>query len=327
MNRKIRILYVLDRFPTLSESYIRTELEFVLSQGDIEIFIVSEKHPDVGYPISWDVAYGSAGSAAAAWKPDVIHVHWLNVAGRAVDLGVPVTVRGHSFEFSSGVVDRLRVHPSVRRIFLFPHQIERCNLPSTKLTPMTAAYNPARYYPGGPKRAMTLRIGAGLHGKGIEEFIRIAAIHRARHPSECRFVLVITAADPSYDNILTNLNYSLGGPVEILHNVSHERCAELIREASVCLRGHDPQSHVYGMPVSIAEAMASGCTVVAREAPEARAYAGSASLFYSSEEEAAEKVQQALSTVPNAAAISWAQQFRSDRVLPPLVEEWRRIVS
>jgi glycosyltransferase involved in cell wall biosynthesis len=320
----MRILYAVDNFPVLSESYIRTELEFVRAQG-VEIAVASEKHPGVSYPVDVNVTYCDVVSTVKRWKPDVVHVHWSNIVYRVASLDVPVTVRGHSFEFDPDVTHRHCSNANIKWIFLFPHQVSRC-FPSPKIVPMTSAYSPTRYYPSDVKERLVFRSGAGLVGKDLDGFIRIAHVYKRLFPTAfCRFILAVTAPDQPYAHHLENLNRSLGSPVELLRDISHEENAALTRRASVYLRSHDPEAHLYGMPVSIAEALATGCTVVARDCPEARNYIEESGRFYKTHEEAAREIGKALSDRPNPQSIARAQAFRDDVVLPPLVEAWRRI--
>lgn len=320
----MRVLYAVDNFPILSESYIRTEMEFVRAQG-VEVAVASEKRPDVSYPVDVSVTYGEVEATVKRWKPDVIHVHWSNIVYRVASLGVPVTVRGHSFEFDPDVTDRHCGNVNIRRIFLFPHQVALCR-PSPKLTPMTSAYSTARYSAGETKEAMVYRVGAGLVGKDLDGFIYVAARFKEMYPeTACRFVLAVTTPDSIYAASLKNLNGMMKKPVELLLNISHEQSADFMKRASIYLRSHDPSAHLYGMPISIAEALASGCTVIVRAGNHAKSYVGDAGYFYEPYASAALLIRQLLSDKPNQASLERAKLFRDDVVLPPLVDAWRQV--
>lgn len=321
----MRVLYALDNFPVLSESYIRTELEYVRSQG-VEVKITSEKAPTVTWDCQEPVesGVGIAATVAREWKPDVIHVHWTNIVDRVWDLGIPVTVRGHSFEFNPQQVSRVVDHASVRKVFLFPHQTRVC-APSPKIESMACAYSPERYFrdPTTPKTLVT-RIAAGLPGKDLEGFIRIAAKLRT-----ASFVLAITTPFEWYVKKLQDLNTQLGGAALIVHNYSHDECANLMRQTVVYLRGHDLAGHPYGMPVSIAEAMACGCFVVGLDDPDghAREFIGDAGVVYTGEDEAALLIANHLKhgLAYWKPAVEHAELFRADRVLPRLLYAWGKI--
>lgn len=327
----MRILYSVDNFPVLSESYIRTEIEYVLTQGGFEVKIVSERIPSEKWACAWDVVYGAEARRALVrdWKPNAIHVHWSNAVDRVLDLGVPVTIRGHSFEFDASVTARHVAHPLVRKIFLFPHQFVRC-VPSTKLAPMTVAYNPVLYFhdPAVKKIPLVFRAAAGLANKDLEGFIRIADLYqRQASAPRAEFVLAITTPVALFLAELDRLNQKLGCPVKILHNIPHDACAIMMREAAVYLRSHEPKGHFYGMPASIAEAMASGCFVVGRDSPEAKAYIGNAGVLYQNEPEAVRLIEVFLRSGARLwePSLERAKQFRSECVLPPLLDAWRAI--
>ena len=82
------------------------------------------------------------------------------------------------------------------------------------------------------------------------------------------------------------LNQSLNYPVDIRIDVQYDEMAELTAKAGVYLHTFGfIQS--FGKTVSIAEALACGATVLARDCTEARVYAGPDSFYYSTAEDAA----------------------------------------
>jgi len=97
------VLYALWHYPQLSESYVRTEIAAVRKMG-VEVEVWSEE--DVSAPFSSDVPVhrGTLRDALALVKPDLVHAHWLDMAEKySADVqaaGLPLTVRGHGFEFS-----------------------------------------------------------------------------------------------------------------------------------------------------------------------------------------------------------------------------------
>lgn len=323
----MRVLFLVDCFPTISESYIRVELEYAVSNG-VEIAVAAEKAVGNGYPVppGVKVFYGhdSIEQAKKAFEPDLIHVHWANIAHRAYALGLPVTVRGHSFEWSPKLSRLVAAQPEMKKLFVFPGQFSKL-APSPKIASMPVAYSHYRFTDAGtPKRPIVFRAAAGLPGKGFEEFLEIA--QRVRRMIDCEFVLATSTPTPVYIAHLVALNERLGCPVQLLMNLSHEECADWMREAKVVLRGHDPASHPYGMPVSIAEGMASGCIVVAKECPEAIDYIGNAGFFYKTLDEGVQKTIDALKAEwPRQCSLERAKLYRDDVVLPSLVAAWKEI--
>jgi hypothetical protein len=274
-------------------------------------------------------------------------VHWLSLASKLsralAGAGRPVTIRGHSFDFAPRVVEKLASHGAVRRVYLFPHLAAQPRprrllrgrgrldvLPAVRSLPCT--YASRRYLPpaSGKDRTLVFRATAGLPTKDLSSFIRVAAACPG-----FRFVLAMTIS-PNFPRLRGQLLRQVErakAPVEIRFNLQHEEVAELTGRAGICLRSHDPRAHVYGMPISVAEAMATGSYVVARDDPAARAFLGGAGAFFRRDEEAAALINATLRWSDAdwdreaAAARDRAAAYRDDAVLPAVVHDWRSLVG
>jgi hypothetical protein len=132
---------------------------------------------------------------------------------------------------------------------------------------------------------------------------------------------------------IVSFNRSLGSPADIRINVSFPQVARLVRQAGIYLSTHS-LSAPYGMPISIAESMATGGYVVARRCPASEAYVGAAGSLYDTLDEAAALIRE---TVPwdqnrwqqvQRAAVDHAWSRHVDSiVLPPLLDEWLQIAG
>jgi hypothetical protein len=100
-------------------------------------------------------------------------------------------------------------------------------------------------------------------------------------------------------------------------------------DAGIYLDTSDPRGHQFGMPISIAESLATGSLVLVRDSREARAYAGQAAIYYSTVEQAAAAVRDSAAYDPKTwpavqrAATKRAELFRDEYVLPAVLEDWR----
>lgn len=92
-------------------------------------------------------------------------------------------------------------------------------------------------------------------------------------------------AEGQTDEVLA-MNRAAGDPVDIRINVPAEETAALLREAGIYLHTFGFQAP-FGMPVSIAEAMAAGCLVLCRPCEGSRICLGEAGIFYDTAEQAA----------------------------------------
>jgi glycosyltransferase involved in cell wall biosynthesis len=173
-----------------------------------------------------------------------------------------------------------------------------------------------------------VRAGVGIPSKDYRSFFATAA----RCPDH-RFVLALCPAFTAehYVDEIVAMNAELGNPAEIRHNLQHEELAQLFREAAIYLHTSLPKEP-YGMPISIAEAMASGCYVVGRKLGVSKQYIGDAGVTYTSVEQATSQI---------LATLRWSDQeweaarkrsvdrafgnFVSTDVLAPIVARWREI--
>jgi len=328
----LRVLYALNFFPQLSETFVTTEIAAMREQG-VDISVWSEYEPPVPYDTDVPVLRGDLCEAIAKVRPRMVHVHSLYQALRyapiAQSAGVPMTVRGHGFEFSEERIRELSKTDAVRGVFLFPHFVADDSLQgidATKLRPMTCCFNPDLYFPrGNTDHRLVIRTGLASPTKHLDAFIRVAAMC-PRH----RFVLVPcwSVGYPDHLEELKELNRSLGDPVEMLVNRPHAEVADLMRRAGIHLHTHALQEP-YGMPVSIAESMAAGCYIIARRSPASVAFVAGVGKTYDTEAEAAALVQETETwtnsqwAAARLASIERAfAHYGSQEVLRPLLDEW-----
>jgi glycosyltransferase involved in cell wall biosynthesis len=328
----LRVLVALWHYPQLTESYVRAEI-LCMKRWGVEVEVFSEiRETAAPYEPEVPVHHGSLDEAIGRFRPHLVHVHWLNFVERfrdaAARAGLPVTARGHSFEFTPELVAKLQGDPVVASIYLFPHLVDALAR-KEKVLPVRSAFRPDVYGPGDEKdRRLVIRVGTSLPTKDLPSFFRIA-----RLCPDHRFVLVLGRAthEEAFTDRLVAENEALGNPVEICVNLTPEEIAPLLRRAGIFLHTFDP-GLPYGMPMAIGEAMASGCWIVARRCPGSAEHVGDAGALYDTPEEAAALVRQTLAWSEERwkraqlASIEWAYERHADsRVLRPILEDWIRI--
>jgi hypothetical protein len=324
--RPMRVLYVLAHFPQGSESYVEAEMAYFLGQG-VEIEIWS---PTSGYGDALNVPVRRIPlqQAIDGFRPDVIHIHHMTTAAYYIDY-LPkkkVTIRAHSFDWDETLAARLTAHPAVRKVFAFPHLARK--VPG--LIPLPVAYDPTLYYRCPKDLNSVVRLSAGLPTKRLEDFITVGNKLFAFANFTLALNLVI-GKEAQVVDALSELNDSLGGYVRIRTNLSRAEASALVRNASIYMSTYDEKSHAFGMPISIAESMATGALVLARFTKEGvREYMGEAGVFYESIDEAEEIIGVSMNSSEEERmlvadlACRNAERFRSDVVLPRLMEEWRK---
>jgi glycosyltransferase involved in cell wall biosynthesis len=329
-DKPLKALYALWVYPQLSESYIRTEIRAVRQLG-VEVEVWSEK--DVASPFESEVPVhrGSLTEAIVRFKPDIVHTHWLHMAERLSQplkrAGLPLTVRGHGFEFTTEIVAKLDKETIVQRVYVFPHHAERCRSSSGKVRAMQVAFDTELYYPCEEKDHRTvMRTGCALPTKDYETFFRTAQLCPDHH-----FLLVVCRGclvEDYLDEVIRK-SKKFGDLVEIKVGVQHEEMSELMRRAGIYLHTADP-NEPFGMPISISEAMATGSYIVGRQLPGSASYIGETGKLYRTPEEAAEVIRETCQWTDG----DWRQayvrsidraysNFAHKKVIEPLVEDWR----
>lgn len=325
----MKLLLAAANYPQLSETYITTEIDFFLRSGlAVEVWSPAVTSPGATEQVR--VHRGTLREAVHLFRPDVVHCHYVHFAP-GVDAGLsgtdlPLTVRGHSFDFSIERAEKAAAIPRVRKVYLFPHLARRCR--SEKIVPLPVAYNTAVYgKTPGKNRKLVLRFAAAKADKGLRDFL-LASKHCPDHS----FMLGVAdvADSPAFFHKLKAMNETVGGRSKLLHNVIWDRARELTRSAGIYLGTSDPTGHPFGMPVSIAESLATGSLVLLRRDVEAsKEYLGEAGMLYGSPEEAAEIIRKSLSwddarwKAVEDAACERAAAFADLAVLPRMMDDWR----
>lgn len=333
----MKVLYLVRYADALSESYIRAEAEYAQSQG-VQVRFCAQAKAEDRYPVEESCVRrdGDLEAAVEDFKPDVIHVHWLTLAAeyadRLVKLQVPVTVRGHSFDALPSNVKHVAAIPVVMKIWLFPH-FAKYHQDLKCVEPMTVAYN-ARFFSqgAGPReKRRVVRAGAGLPGKGLTDFLMVA---RLCENEGFEFLLALTDATGSPGTV-DKMYKSPFFPknVEVVKGLSHEQVAFLMQNAGIYLRHFQENVHPWGMPVSVAEALASGMYVLAPDTYGAADYLGLAGATFKNPQHCADLIVETKKhddswwRLQEGAALIIADRYRPEHVLPKVIDCWRELAG
>lgn len=333
----MKTLYILAHYPQGSESYVEAEISYFLSRG-VQVEIWS---PQSGYGDKQPVRIHrkSLQEAISSFNPTVIHVHHMTTAEYYVK-DLPrgkVTVRAHSFDWSEGRATHVLSNPAVKKLYAFPHFAKRLSCLFIKsqelydkIIPLPVAYDPTLYYQSWKTRSSVVRVVAGLPTKSMDHFIIVG-----NKIENAKFTLAINLVIGKESEVVDKLNVlngKLGGRVQIKTNLGKKEVSELVRSAGIYMSTSDPISHPFGMPVSIAEAMATGAFVLARnQGPEVLDYLGGAGSTYTSVEHAESLIRMAIDLSDHGfeevstAAVRSASRFRSDVVLERVMKDWEEI--
>ncbi len=333
MNPPLRVLYALWHYPHLSESYVRSEIRAVRALG-VEVQVWAQEAGTAPYESDVPFGYGDLEKAVADFRPHILHTHWLRQPRQMKELratGLPVTVRGHGFDSSRKKARKAARDPMVAAAFPFPQFVPLLPWQRRKIHGVPVGFDATLYSPGENKdRRLVARVGVGIPSKDYNFFFAVAK----RCPDH-RFVLALCPAytvEYYVDEVIA-MNAALGNPAEIRLALQHEQVAELLREAGTYLHTTLPDEP-FGMPISIVEAMASGCTVIGRKIGVSARYIGDAGVTYTSLDQAVSQVQRthSWSDADWAAASRRSVErafgnFESTVTLAPIVARWREIAE
>ncbi len=354
---KARIAYLLRSYPQISQTYIKTELEAV--RDDYEIEITCLKPANFAY--THHAPYRILAEASAirerieAFAPAAMHIHFLNQLERvgplARQLGIPFTVRAHSFDslalrprglgsrlahrLSAEGRARLRKDGAIRRAvawlndehclgaLIFPFArplLEAAGVRPDKLIECWPVIDYARFEDRSPNGEDIMDTGAALPKKQMDDFLRLAQL--APGPAYRLYGMGYSIAE------IEAANARVGQPVEIVAPVEPEAMPAVYKRHRWLVYTASPQIGTVGWPMAIAEAQASGVGVCMRAIrPDLREFLGDAGIMYDEVAELADLVRK---PVPDELReVGFEQSKRSDiaRHKHLLTDLWDRAAS
>jgi glycosyltransferase involved in cell wall biosynthesis len=329
-----RVLYAVWNYPQISETYIEAEIEHALRQG-VQVEVWSDLARRDGLSHQCPVHRGTLEQAIAAVNPHVLHTHYLATLEtylKEVPPALAVTVRGHSFDWNPEAARRILRDRRIQKLYLFPHFASQLDdLGDLRVVPMPVAYSSSFYGPEFLKdRTLVLRASAGRPDKGLDDFFAVAALCPGM-----RFTLCVAEAGgngggPEFIKQL-KAQAASSGRVELKTEVGRLEMVELTRRAGVYLNTSDPRGHPFGMPISVAESLATGSYVLVRRGRGAAEYLGGVGALYDTVEEAAKLIRDSLQWDVDQMTSSWVAatergaEFRAERVLKPMVDYWKTL--
>jgi hypothetical protein len=282
-DRRRRVLYVVGKFPELSETYIRTELGAVRDDYDVEL--VSLYPADMTYDasdVTWRTITDDVDAVHAAIvraRPDVVHVHFVThvpvVAAACRRAGIPFTVRSHSFDVIGTIFPAARRRNALRprrraavRAIVEGIASQHCLgvLAFPFMRPAFAALgidhkvidchpviDHARFSDRSPNGDGVMNLGAASPKKDMPAYLDLAAA-----TPDIQFDLYPVAKGRER---LVAENERRGNPVRIMPAVDlREMPAEYKRHRWLVYTA-SPRIGTVGWPLAIAEAQASGTGV------------------------------------------------------------------
>ena len=300
--RKPRILYVLVQYPQLSETYIRTEIEAVRADFDIEI--ISMMPADYPYADFFPFQLLSTGDEIQAaidrFRPNVLHTHWLHEQlPLIVDLsrsnGIPFTVRSHSFDTLfkevpqqlAGAIDALNGDLCLG-VLALPFAKQRlldAGIDDGKIKVVFPAVAYASFLDRTPNGAAVMNVGASLPKKRFEDFVELGA---SLPDLEFNLYSIGYLSDA-----IRAVNEARGNPVNVRRPVEPSAMPAVYKAHRWLVVTASREIGTVGWPLCIAEAQASGVGVcVPRLRDDLKEYVGESGFFYDSIDEVREIISE-----------------------------------
>ncbi len=280
-----RVLYVTMHFPQLSESYIYTEIACMRRFGAaVEVYAPGSGAAPFSHDL--EVHRGTLAEAIRAANPDVVHVHWFPVLEQhraaLAAAGVPVTVRGHSFDASPAAVRSALELPLVRRVYLLPGSASSELPHDDRLRIVAPFFDTTLFAPAARKNPrLVLRASVCQPQNGLRFMLELA-----KQLPDHRVVVAIAHGTGLIEEVESLRAYKaeIGSPAELMVDVPRPEIAALFGEAGIYVHSSTRSDHAVhkqiGGPVSIAEAMATGAYILVRDVPALVEYVGEAGAAY-----------------------------------------------
>lgn len=282
---RTRVLYILERYPQLSETYIKTEIEAV--RDDYEIRVVSLNLANLParnhHPYEHVTQGERLREIIEEFRPHVMHTHYFKniplLSTIATSMSLPYTVRAHSFDVLGP--SRVPVDEYCLGILTFPFSrptLEGLGIPPAKIIDCYPVVNYNRFYDTTPNEDGMLNLGACLPKKRFEDFIQLGCLMPGK-----RFNLYSIGYS---SEALRRHNETLGSPVTIHEAVQPEEMAAIYKQHTWLVYTACPKLRTVGWPMAVAEVQAAGVGVcLPNMRPDLAELLGGAGVLFDSIEE------------------------------------------
>lgn len=331
MSGKVKVLYFVERYAQISETYIENEIK-ALGEG-YQPRILSLVNPDLRmseHSLPFTIVRNPAHTEMMTqdFAADVVHGHYLTMLERVFSvsqqLQVPFTLRAHSFDFLGVKRSKLASWSEFANteaclgILTFPFTIpylEKLGYERRKLIPCYPVVDVGAFANRAPNGKAIMNTGAALPKKQMEDFILLGS----KLP-EREFRLYPLGYDTAH---LDAYNRSLGNPVRIMQPVQPDAMPAEYKKHEWLVYTANPEMKTVGWPLAVAEAQASGVGVcMANVRPDLKGYVGDCGFLFDSVDDAARIVSQPFPAELRERGFAWAERCDVKRHIHLLTDLW-----
>jgi glycosyltransferase involved in cell wall biosynthesis len=301
MTGKPKVLYFVERYAQISETYIENEVKALIDRYDLRVlsFILPDLvlHDHL-LPFTITRNFNQARDIGRDFAPDVIHGHYLTIIERIAQLSealqAPFTLRAHSFDILGTPPKRLAAWSRFANaenclgILTFPFTIpwlKKAGFKESKLVPCWPVVDVAAFANQDENGKGVMNTGAALPKKNMEDFILLGS-----KVPERKFTLYPLGYNL---NRLLRYNNELKRPVTIAKPVQPKNMPAQYKKQEWLVYTANPEMKTVGWPLSVAEAQASGVGVcLANIRPDLKDYVGDCGFLYDDLDHAAKIISQ-----------------------------------
>lgn len=301
MARK-RILYLLRRYPQISETYVETELRHVWDRYDVKVIALgpadSPRKSHKPYELIPAEDKERLANAILAFAPDVVHGHYIHHAPLLQEAGriakAPYTVRAHSYDVLNADRDVQALSAALNDdaclgVLTFPFTRERLvgsGVRAEKVHDCYPVVDYARFHDESPNGGAVMNVGACLPKKNHEFYLELAAARRNGRAFH------LYAMGYNVEQIRAE-NAGLGSPVNVMPLFEHEEMPAQYKQHQWLVYTASPEIPTVGWPMAIAEAQAAGVGVCMQNIrPDLEEYVGPAGFMFRTLDEVLDIVSQ-----------------------------------
>ncbi|HEY8242222.1 MAG: glycosyltransferase [Vicinamibacteria bacterium] len=339
---KRRVVVFVSSYPQVSETYIKNEIDALASSFDVEIvsfqpgsFPYRSRRPHI---VATAENQHNVVEYLRRFKPDALHGHYLvqlpNLLGISQILGVPFTVRAHSFDVlgirtaphertradhdALSFIAQAAASPLFRGVLCFPFMRERmiaAGMPADRVFACNPIIDVERFRDRGPNGRAVMNVGAALPKKKMDDFVMLSRLVPEREFN--LYALGYRSQE------LEELNRKHQGRVRFVPPVDPEDMPGEYKKHAWLVYTASPEMATVGWPMAVVEAMASGVGACMQDIrPDLKQYVGDAGVLFRTPGELTERLKRDPTPDERERGFAWAEQFDLRKQLPLLTSLW-----
>jgi hypothetical protein len=329
-----KVLYILQSYPQISQTYIETELRAL--DGRFRLEIVTTGGANISY--EWHHPYTAVKGPeelvafARAAQPDIIHGHYANmipsIARVSREIDVPFTLRSHSFDVFGPESAKLVKYrdavnsPLCAGVLGFPPAMDRFKAAGWDAAKVVPCYPVVEYdwfYDRSSNDEGVMNVGACIRKKKMVDFLELGT--RMPHKRFDLYALGYVRSE------IEQVNDQMGRPVNMMAPVEPKLMPPEYKKHAWMVYTGNPQLPTIGWPMAVAEAQASGVGIcIQRVRPDLEEYVGGAGFLFDTLDEAAAIIS---NPVPDEVRERGFLQARKSDIhshIDSLVNLWRDVL-